>query len=468
MEKFGTLLHSFRKRCKDPDNPERQLSQEKFGELLKGDRTVSVSGAAVSDWERSVTRIHADQRATLLKIIEVLRKCGGIDDPADANTLLHAGNFRSLDPQEVLSIFLISSQEEAFSQNKAPQPPRLWPPGIPDEDYYSLPHREQQLKKLFELLKNNGAPQVISIDGLGGMGKTSLAAELARRCVKEGLFEGVIGETAKQEILSENEIIQLEAPILNYENLLDALARQLQLWDLFTRDVKSRETVLSQVLRRDRHLVLVDNLETIENANLLVARLGNILGTSRAIITSRVKVHFGFAHSFTLESLDLEDSILFIKSMATRLDVKQIQDTSIKTLEELWRLTGGSPLAMKLAVAQARFADLDHILKLMRGANNNLYFFIFKESWEQLSGTAQNILIYIGKTAIEAVGMQELLGIGLAENENEIAEALKQLINCSLLDVSYTEGQVRYGIHQLTRQFIARDLPIIWKEQGLL
>lgn len=454
MENFGNLLRYHRLQCKDPGNSERALSQEKLGKLLGG-----YSGAAVSDWERGVTKIHVDQWTVLLKILKVFQQCGGMTNPSEANTLLHAGGYRPLNPEEADSI---------FPQGGTRLSMELWPPGIPDEDYYSLAHREEQFSKLLQMIESNVGPSMISIDGLGGMGKTSMAAELARRCVKRGSFSGVIGETAKQEMLAVNEIIHLQPPILNYEKLLDALARQLQLWDLFTRDVQARETALSQILRHDHYLVFVDNLETVENANVLLARLGNILGGSRAIITSRVKVHFDFAHSFTLEGLDLEDSLQFIHSTAVRLEAKQIQDAGTKILSEIWELTGGSPLAMKLFIAQARYMDLNHILRQMRAANNNLYFFIFRESWGQLSMTAQNILVYIGKTAVETVGLQELSDLGIADDEAELGVSLEQLINFSLLNASHSMGQTRYGIHQLTRQFIMRDLPIIWKEQGLL
>jgi hypothetical protein len=47
-------------------------------------------------------------------------------------------------------------------------------------------------------------------------------------------------------------------------------------------------------------------------------------------------------------------------------------------------------------------------------------------------------------------------------------EAIRQLINYSLLDVSPMAQHIRYGIHQLTRNFINADLPAIWRQQGLL
>jgi len=53
----------------------------------------------------------------------------------------------------------------------------------------------------------------------------------------------------------------------------------------------------------------------------------------------------------------------------------------------------------------------------------------------------------------------------ITDNEEELLAALHQLVNYSLLDVYPFPGQVRYGIHQLTRQFVQTDLPLMWQEQ---
>jgi len=51
MSNFGTLLRIIRKRCIDPDIPGRNLSQERFGELLGRELGIlgSFSGAAISE-----------------------------------------------------------------------------------------------------------------------------------------------------------------------------------------------------------------------------------------------------------------------------------------------------------------------------------------------------------------------------------------------------------------------------------
>lgn len=77
------------------------LTQERLGELIgvqMGD--AGYSGAAVSEWERGNSKIHADDRLVLLSLLSVLVRCEGLKDPAQADDLLAAGNYRRLDRGE--------------------------------------------------------------------------------------------------------------------------------------------------------------------------------------------------------------------------------------------------------------------------------------------------------------------------------------------------------------------------------
>ena len=484
MNKFGELLHDYRLNCDDPDYPKRPLlSQARLGELLGKELGVRVgySGAAVSDWERGKSKIHADERNVLVKLIKVLHRCGGITSLSEADELLQAGNYSALQPKEIqadlpglqtpTSAVPESSNTTGGRDSKNAgerSVSELWPSGIPDEPYHPLPNREHSLNEMLAVLEDPQGLRMIAIHGLGGLGKTALASELARRAIQRGLFQGVIGETAKQEVLAVEEIVQLQGATLDYEGLLDALARQLQRWDMFALGIKEKQTHLSQILRRECYLILVDNLETAENAEALVAQLTGLLGQSRAILTSRLKVRSGSARSVSLEGLTLEDSLFFLHSEAQAQSAEQVIQATPEILAEIHQNTGGSPLAMKLVTAQAKFVDLDRILENLRQARGNLFPFIFRQSWDQLSVFAQSILVYIGKTAVGSVSFQELAQAGLVDHEETLLKAIDQLIAFSLLQAFYATTQIRYGIHQLTRQFINSDLPRMWREQGLL
>ena len=76
--------------------------------------------------------------------------------------------------------------------------------------------------------------------------------------------------------------------------------------------------------------------------------------------------------------------------------------------------------------------------------------------------------MYVGKTAVESVSIQELSDAEFTDKEDDLIKSIDQLVNYSLFNVSYLDRQIRYSIHPLTRQFIVRDLPMLWKEQGLM
>jgi len=510
MKELGDLPYvDFGKRLKALRLQANITTQRELVDLL-ADKDVYYDYTVVSHWE-SGRRCSSLQ--TLIAIIQVLVEAGGIKDVAAANELLRLADMRGLSKDEVALIFRespfgIEKVEENSALSKAsqintnihdpdqqvigestanieqqleeikalleppmhPLPPGLasWFSSIPDERYYPLPGRERDLDRLLEVLQDHQGFPVIVIDGLGGLGKTAMAVELTRRALGQGTFKGVIGDSAKQELLSGGEIVQVREATLNFDGLLDAIARQLERWELTTRKTKEKRIALTHLIRQHGYLVLVDNLETAENANSLVAHLRGLLNGGRAIVTSRKQVRHDFVHSLSLTGLELGDSLFFLRTDAEQRDVHQILEADEGRLVEIHEITGGAPLALKLVVAQARFLDLDLILRQLRQAKGNLYPFIFRQSWAQLPPAAQRLLIYIGRTVATTAGWEELASVGIAKNEEELMEAVGQLVACSLLNTSFIAGQTRYGVHQLTRQFVNGDLPEIWRQQGLL
>jgi hypothetical protein len=343
--------------------------------------------------------------------------------------------------------------------------PNTLPPHIPDEPYFPLPGREEQLHQLLTALSDpQGAPAVV-IDGLGGLGKTAFAAELTRRTLKHHLFEKAVGDSAKQEQFTNEGVVRINEATLDFQALLDAIARQLDHWEIATLRADEKRVRMAQLLRQHRFLLIVDNLESVDNAQRLVAELRGFLGGSRALITSRQKVRHDFVLPLSLHGLDQADALFFIERDLQQRGGDQLLHAPREKLVEICQVTGGAPLALKLVVAQAMILDIDMVLLQLKQASDDIYSFIFRQSWEYLSSTAQLILIYIGRTVTTTVSWEELAGIGIAKQDGELRAAVRQLIGYSLLDVYTFTGQVRYGIHQLTRQFINSDLPRLWEAQ---
>ena len=63
------------------------------------------TGAAISYWENGESKINPEDRNVLIALIKVLHKCGGLRTLTNANQLLEAGNYRTLDDDEKQKIF---------------------------------------------------------------------------------------------------------------------------------------------------------------------------------------------------------------------------------------------------------------------------------------------------------------------------------------------------------------------------
>ena len=138
MTDFGTLLRIIRNRCVDPDIPRRSLTQERFGELVGKELGVqgSFSGAAVSDWERGKSRIRADDRLVLIRLLIVLHKQGGLRTIPEANELLEAGNYRALNQIEIAEVFP-EEHETAHADSQQENSQRFPPPPV-EKSYFIL------------------------------------------------------------------------------------------------------------------------------------------------------------------------------------------------------------------------------------------------------------------------------------------------------------------------------------------
>ena len=133
MTTFGQQLRIYRRQCRDPLQG-GILTQARLGELL-GDELnhTGYSGAAVSDWERGKSKIHADDRLALVGLIAALHRYGGLATLAEANHLLQVGNYRPLDVQEQTQIF----------PDTAPRPAPII--GLPNPATALTPERRKQL-----------------------------------------------------------------------------------------------------------------------------------------------------------------------------------------------------------------------------------------------------------------------------------------------------------------------------------
>lgn len=292
---------------------------------------------------------------------------------------------------------------------------------------------------------------MVSIDGIGGIGKTALALEVAYECLhasqEQGrtdniaIFDGFIWATAKD----------LE---LDLEDLLDAVARTLDYPGVLQMPSEQKRSAVRRLLRANPYMLIVDNWEAISDADL-IDFMHELPEPTKVLITTRKRISLE-ATMLTLEDLKEAEALALMRSEGRRLGLTAVEHAGDQILMRLYQSTSGAPLAIKWAVGQIRQRgqSMETVLATLRKAKANIFDSIFASSWGLLSSEAQQVIKVMPLFATSA--SQDALEAAGGVRGSDLDEALGQLVEMSLVEVTgeIERARRRYSIHPLTRAFI--------------
>lgn len=326
---------------------------------------------------------------------------------------------------------------------------------------HNLPHRadfvgrEKEKRQVHDALRSRSF--LVAIDGIGGIGKTSLAREVAQECLnasqqtpaaQDGIhtFAAFIWTSAKDHELTLNDVLDTIAFTLDYSHLA-----QLPL------DEKRHQVV--RRLQEKSCLLVVDNFETITDQGIYDF-LQALPEPSKCLVTSRTQ-NLKQARAISIRGLAQDEARQLIQNEASRLGlnlVGLVEDE--RNFARFYEATGGAPLAIRWAIGQIkqRGQTLEGVLNSLHGAQGDIFEFIFQRAWSLLTEPARNILLLMpifassaSRAAIEAA----------SEVHNwDLTEGLGQLVELWLLEASddLEEAKRRYSLHPLTRAFAQNKL----------
>ena len=336
---------------------------------------------------------------------------------------------------------------------------------LPAANYTHLIGLQEHLEKLFQQLTSDQPPWILSIEGLGGLGKTTLADALARRLTLEKSDMELAWITAKQQIFNlGGSISEVPRPILSAELLIEALFSQLVGQRPASYSFNDMLNALAQRMHRFRHIIFIDNLETVTDVDVLLPTLRRLVNPSRIVLTTRHSL-LGEADifHFSLPTLSEAHTLQLVRFEAQQRNLPHVATASDSELCPIYERVGGNPLAIRLVVGQLHVHALDTVLadllEVRADEASALYSYIYRRAWEHLDETERQTLLAMPMVPHSGGTLEYLTAITEME-PNDLQRTLHRLVSINLVDVRSHLHQPRYSIHSLTRSFLHRQVAL--------
>lgn len=361
-----------------------------------------------------------------------------------------------------LAAVLAEMEENVRGHRQAVLEARLEPP-----TYLRLFGVDGHRDQLLDLLLADTPPWIVAVDGMGGIGKTSLANATARAVIQRRLHGEVAWVSARQQRFDLGGVVrQVDQPALTVAGLLEALATQLLPGAPPLTSNEKTISALRAAFDVRPMLVVVDNLETATDVESLLPVLHRLAGPARFLLTSRHSL-FGQAGVFHLRVPELaeSDALSLVRLEAEQRNLPELAAASDADLHPIYQTVGGNPLALRLVVGQTHVHSLASILGDLSSARGTpaetLYTFIYRWAWDNLGEKPRRALLAM-PLVTERGGSLDFLAQLSGLEAGALSDALAELVTLSLVDSRGDALDRRYSIHNLTRTFLLEQV-IRWQ-----
>ena len=335
----------------------------------------------LEEWVYTTREILADRmRQGLINLAETQARKGNYKDAAKhADTAFTLPGATPLEPDQLGQLYKImlagnsnqvsslnkaaaefglqlkSSTQEAQTYFESRQPTSLTSPHNLPLGQTSFVGRENESAEIAKALSQDGC-RLLTLQGMGGIGKTRLALEVAWQQLSSSNFKDGIY------------LVQLET-LTTSEHLVRHIADVLHL------ELEGHDDPLVQLTKSiaDKHLLLLlDNYEQLVHTTRVLTQLLDACPNLKLLITSRERLNLTGEWVLALEGLpypeiQLENletfaalSLFIQRAKQSRLDFSPTQE-DIQHILHICQLVGGSPLGIELAAVWVKIISTKDI-----------------------------------------------------------------------------------------------------------
>ncbi|AFY99356.1 NB-ARC domain-containing protein [Calothrix sp. PCC 6303] len=352
-----------------------------------------------------------------------------------------------------------SAHTQSIEEKKQETQPNSVAQNLPVREYTTFVGRDQEITRLMELLDFQHTAHLISVDGIGGVGKTTLVVEVAYRCLQASnnqlltpnlpTFEAIIFTSAKQNHLTSIGILPRLTKERTLRDICREVARILDLSEITNLPIEEQFQPIREKLSQTRTLLIVDNLETIENQQEVLSFLYDLPPSVKVIITTREQALFV---PIRLGCLPREHGLCLIQQEAQEKSINLTAEES----QQLFEGVSGIPAAIIYVIGQiAAGYSLEDALSQIKEPDGDVARFCFAGSVIPLRGTPPHYLLMALSLGVKPITRETAASVAFEQADPILtSQGLAKLQQLSL--VYHQQG--RYSLLELTREYAASEL----------
>lgn len=329
--------------------------------------------------------------------------------------------------------------------------------------YTNLVGIDEAIAQLKAVLVKQDPPWLISLEGIGGIGKTTLADALIRALIHDNLVDDIAWVSARQQYLDlAGDIRDESRPVLTSTELIERLTEQLFFGQKKHRSPEEQWHALQDRLKSVPHIIVIDNLDTLQDIDELLPTIQKLTNPTKFVLTTRLSLYgTPNVHHHKIAELNETNALKLIRQEAEISGLPLLANEQEKELIPIYKTVGGSPLALRLVVGQVHLYPLNSILTDLQMAESktaeNLYTYIYHKAWFKLEEISRRALLAMPMVSAQGGDAGFIADISGLE-PTELREALNRLVTLNLVNVSSGIHERVYSIHGLTRSFLEEQV----------
>lgn len=333
-------------------------------------------------------------------------------------------------------------------------------------DYGHFVGRENELKQIRRLLLPESRHFVVTIDGIGGIGKTALALEVAHSFLRhyhhmpeEKRFEAIIWTSAKQTILTGEGIATRPQFLRTLDDIYVTIAIVLEREDIIRARPEGQDDLVRHALTQQRTLLILDNLETVDDERVMTF-IREVPDPTKVIVTTRHRLDI--AYPVRLKGMKEDEGLTHIINEAKKKGVNLTKNET----QQLYKRAGGVPLAVVWSLAQISYGhSVEVVLARLGQPTENIIKFCFEATLNEIRGKPAHIIL-MGLSLFATSASREAIGYisGFDDDVLSRDEALVTLEKLSLID----RKSDRFSMLPLTKSLANSELQSVKENRNIL